>query len=160
MKRKFNKHEDFLALAVDLAIENVENEGGPFGAVIVRNGEIVASASNRVTDKNDPTAHAEMEAIRQAASKLGDFHLKDCIIYSSCEPCPMCMGAIYWAGLDALYFASNRLDAEKAGFSDAHIYSELTKSLEDRSIPSINLRTDNAGEEFRVWDEKEGKIKY
>jgi guanine deaminase len=160
MKEKLHNHSDFLSLAVSLAHKNVALDGGPFGAVVVRNGEIIAEGTNHVTQKNDPTAHAEVEAIRAATQKLGHFQLKGCILYSSCEPCPMCLGAIYWAGIDRVYFASNRNDAEMAGFSDALIYNELGRDIEHRRMPTINLRTENTGIEFKAWAERDDKITY
>ncbi|HOF08203.1 MAG TPA: nucleoside deaminase, partial [Bacteroidales bacterium] len=115
----------FLKLAIELAKENVKNGGGPFGAVIVKDGQIIAKGTNRVTSHNDPTAHAEIVAIRQACEKLNDFQLTDCIIYSSCEPCPMCLGAIYWARPKKLVFAADKFDAANAGFDDSMIYDEI-----------------------------------
>jgi tRNA(Arg) A34 adenosine deaminase TadA len=118
-------NKEYMRKAIDLAIENVKNGGGPFGAVIVKNGEIVSTGVNRVTANNDPTAHAEVGAIRAACEKLGTFMLDGCEIYSSCEPCPMCLGAIYWAHIDRLYYGCNKSDAADAGFDDSFIYKEL-----------------------------------
>lgn len=118
-------HQELMRRAIQLAVDNVKNGGGPFGAVIARNGEIIAEGVNRVTPNHDPTAHAEVQAIRAAAARLENFDLAGCSIYSSCEPCPMCLGAIYWAHLDHLYFAATKTDAARAGFDDAFIYDEL-----------------------------------
>lgn len=150
----------FLRMAVELAVNNVESGGGPFGAVIVKNGKIISTGVNQVTLKNDPTAHAEIIAIRQAADLSGSHNLEGCTIYSSTEPCPMCLGAIYWAGLGKLVFASDKTEAEKAGFIDAHIYLEFNKSIEERSLPSKQLKIPSAGSEFRAWINKEDKEDY
>ncbi|MGB4604478.1 MAG: nucleoside deaminase, partial [Bacteroidales bacterium] len=127
----------FLKLAIELAKENVKNCGGPFGAVIVKDGQIIAKGTNRVTSHNDPTAHAEIVAIRQACEKLNDFQLTDCIIYSSCEPCPMCLGAIYWARPKKLVFAANKFDAANAGFDDSLIYDEIHLPYSDRHLETV-----------------------
>ncbi|HOC41232.1 MAG TPA: nucleoside deaminase, partial [Bacteroidales bacterium] len=134
----------FLKLAIELAKENVKNGGGPFGAVIVKDGQIIAKGTNRVTSHNDPTAHAEIVAIRQACEKLNDFQLTDCIIYSSCEPCPMCLGAIYWARPKKLVFAADKFDAANAGFDDSMIYDEIQLPYSDRHLETINLRIDES----------------
>lgn len=152
--------EQFMLKAIDLSKKSVENGGGPFGAVIVKDGKIIAEASNSVTKDNDPTAHAEINAIRLAAKKIGTFDLSGCEIYTSCEPCPMCLGAIYWARLDKIYFANTRLDAEKIGFSDQFIYNELQKPIDQRNIPTIQILRDKALEAFKMWQEKEDKIEY
>jgi tRNA(Arg) A34 adenosine deaminase TadA len=147
--------------AVDLAVENVRSgAGGPFGALIVRNEYIIAEGVNRVTSLNDPTAHAEIEAIREACRRLGRFHLEDCEIYASCEPCPMCLGAIYWARLSQLWFGATRADAEEAGFSDAHIYEEVNTPLSGRRIPSVQLMRDNALRAFAEWRRSEHRVDY
>ena len=126
-------HEQFLQQAIDLAVENVKvGQGGPFGAVIVKNNTVIATGVNQVTPLLDPTAHAEIQAIRAACQLLGDFQLTDCVLYSSCEPCPMCLGAIYWARLKAVYFASTRHDAAQAGFDDNFIYDDFTQPLNQR----------------------------
>jgi len=130
----------FLKLAIELAKENVKNGGGPFGAVIVKDGQIIAKGTNRVTSHNDPTAHAEIVAIRQACEKLNDFQLTDCIIYSSCEPCPMCLGAIYWARPKKLVFAADKFDAANAGFDDSMIYDEIQLPYSDRHLETINFK--------------------
>ena len=146
--------------AIKLSRDSVSNGGGPFGAVIVKNGEIIAKAANRVTQENDPTAHAEVSAIRLAADKLGTFDLSGCEIYTSCEPCPMCFGAVYWARLDKLYFANNKTDAKKIGFDDSFIYDEISISPDKRKIPNIQLLRDEALKAFEDWEKKEDKTEY
>lgn len=153
-------HRDFLKRAIELACANVETGGGPFGAIIVKDGEIIASSGNRVTSDLDPTAHAEVAAIRLACRKLGDFQLSDCTLYSSCEPCPMCLGAIYWARLQAVYYASNRFDAANAGFDDGFIYTEIDKPAEQRRIAMRHLALDTAKRPFELWQIKTDKIRY
>jgi guanine deaminase len=151
----------FMARAIQLSIDGVrEGQGGPFGAVIVREGEIVAEGVNRVTSTNDPTAHAEILAIRQACGKLGIFELKDCELYTSCEPCPMCLGAIYWARLSRIYFANTAEDAAKIGFDDSFIYSELRQGPSQRRIPAIQMMREEAHAGFRAWADKANKIQY
>lgn len=152
--------EEMMRRAIVLSVDNVRNGGGPFGAVITRNGEVVATGVNRVTANNDPTAHAEVTAIRNAAQKLGTFDLSDCEIYTSCEPCPMCLGAIYWARLKKVYFANNKEDAKNIGFDDSFIYDEMALPREERKLPSEVLMRDEAQEAFRMWDEKKDKIEY
>jgi guanine deaminase len=150
-----------MARAIQLSIESVQSgRGGPFGAVIVRNGKIIAEGANRVTSTNDPTAHAEVLAIRRACEKLGVFELKDCELYTSCEPCPMCLGAIYWARLSRLYFASTAEDAAKAGFDDSFIYSELKLPFAGRRIPTIQMMQEEALSGFRAWLDRPDKIPY
>ena len=146
--------------AIDLSIASVRNGGGPFGAVIARNGEIIAEGSNCVTIDCDPTAHAEVSTIRKAAKKLGTFDLSGCEIFTSCEPCPMCLGAIYWAHLDKIYYANDRKDAAKIGFDDDFIYEELNLKPSDRQKPSEILMREEALEAFRMWQEKEDKTEY
>ena len=146
--------------AIDLAIENVKNGGGPFGAVIVKNGEIVSTGVNRVTANNDPTAHAEVSAIRAACEKLGTFMLDGCEIYSSCEPCPMCLGAIYWAHIDRLYYGCNKSDAADAGFDDSFIYKELELDSSERRLKTEELLPDEAKAAFEAWRNNESKIEY
>ena len=146
--------------AIELSIESVKNGGGPFGAVIVKNGEIISEASNSVTKTNDPTAHAEINAIRLATKKLNTFDLSGCEIYTSCEPCPMCLGAIYWARLDKIYFANNKTDAKNIGFDDSFIYEEIDKPYEKRSIKTIQMMRDEALEAFKLWQETDDKIEY
>lgn len=153
-----NKH--FMQKAIDLALENIKNEGGPFGAVIVKDGVIIATGANRVTANNDPTAHAEVCAIRNACTKLQTFNLEGCEIYSSCEPCPMCLGAIYWAHLDKLYYACNKDDAADAGFDDSFIYKELELKREDRNLQSEILLPQEAKVVFESWKTQEDKTEY
>jgi tRNA(Arg) A34 adenosine deaminase TadA len=154
-KRKFMKE------AVRLAGMNVESgNGGPFGAVIVRDNKIIASGYNRVTEINDPTAHAEVVAIRNACNELGTFDLSGCEIYTSCEPCPMCLGAILWARIDKLYYAADRLDARAAGFDDELFYSEISLPPEKRNLKSEELEKEEAVEIFRKWINSQNKIEY
>jgi guanine deaminase len=153
--------DSFMARALALSLENVlSGRGGPFGAVIVRGGEIIAEGVNCVTATNDPTAHAEMVAIREACRKLQSFELAECEVYTSCEPCPMCLGAIYWARPARVYFANSAADAAQAGFDDAFIYQELSAPQAGRKIPMIQLRHDEALAAFRAWREKSDKIRY
>lgn len=146
--------------AIRLSDENVKNGGGPFGAVIVKNGEIIATGVNRVTANNDPTAHAEVSAIRAAGQKLGTFDLSGCDIYTSCEPCPMCLGAIYWAHLDRMYYACNEDDAADAGFDDSFIYKELDLEASERRLKSENMLRSEALKTFEAWKEKSDKVEY
>ena len=146
--------------AIKLSAESVRSGGGPFGAVIVRNGEIIARGENRVTVCNDPTAHAEVSAIREAAARLGTYDLSGCEIYSSCEPCTMCLGAIYWARLDRLYYAGTRADAANVGFDDAHIYEELPLDPSQRELPTESLLREEAQRVFEAWAEKADKKEY
>ena len=147
--------------AIKLSIENVQTgRGGPFGALVVKDGEIVAEGSNSVTFINDPTAHAEVLAIRAACKKLGTFDLKGCEMYTSCEPCPMCLGAIYWARLDRVYFGNSAGDAQKIGFDDSFIYRQIEQPHAQRTIPMIQVMRDEAWEGFRAWDEKPDKTPY
>lgn len=153
-------HEQWLKLAIALALESLQEGGGPFGAVIVKNGREIAHGKNRVTLWNDPTAHAEVTAIREATRILGNYFLEDCVLYSSCEPCPMCLGAIYWARLKAVYFASTRYDAAEAGFSDELIYTELAKPLYQRRIPFFRIDHVGAGEVFKAWQQLPNRLEY
>lgn len=151
----------FMQLAIRLATENVRSGiGGPFGAVVVRNGEVVATGVNRVTADNDPTAHAEVNAIREACKALGTFQLPGCALYTSCEPCPMCMGAIYWVRLDSVFFGNTCHDAAQAGFDDHFIYEELAVPREKRKLPMVRLLPESAIESFRAWQEHQSKIAY
>lgn len=151
----------FMARAIQLALENVASgRGGPFGAVIVKDGAAIAEGSNRVTATNDPTAHAEMLAIRAACAKLGAFDLQGYEIYASCEPCPMCLGAIYWARLSRVYFAAADADAANAGFDDSSIYRELSLPRAQRKIPMIQMMREEALAAFQAWKEKADKIAY
>lgn len=152
--------EVFMRKAIQLSIENVKNGGGPFGAVIVKGNEIVATGVNRVTANCDPTAHAEVSAIREAARKLGTFDLSGCEIYTSCEPCPMCLGAIYWAHLDKMYYGNTKADAKEIGFDDSFIYDELELKPEDRKLHSENLLHNEAIRAFEAWNAKEDKVVY
>lgn len=150
----------FLKRAVELASESILNGGGPFGAVIIKDNEILSEASNRVVLNNDPTAHAEILAIRQASAILKSHELNECILYSSCEPCPMCLGAIYWSGIQKVVYACDRTDAEEAGFSDRLIYNEIVLDPSERKISFLRL-TDCGGKEvFKKWDQFDNKIAY
>ncbi len=153
-------NENLMREAIRLSEENVKNGGGPFGAVIAKDGKIVATGANRVTADNDPTAHAEVNAIRAAAKALGTFDLSGCIIFSSCEPCPMCLGAIYWAKMDKLYYGNNKDDAANIGFSDAFIYDELSLPVAERELKSGTLLPDEAKKAFRMWTDKTDKTPY
>jgi guanine deaminase len=151
---------DFLTRAIHLAEDGIKEGGGPFGAVIVRCGEIISEATNQVVHSNDPTAHAEILAIRQASEVLATHNLSDCILYTSCEPCPMCLGAIYWSGIRTIFFAADRQDAEEAGFSDKFIYEEISLQPEKRHILFKRLSDVNGTEVFRIWDRFDNKIPY
>ncbi len=151
----------FMARAIQLSLDNVvSGNGGPFGAVIVKGGSIVSEGANRVTATNDPTAHAEVIAIREACAKLGIFELRDCEIYTSCEPCPMCLGAIYWARLERVYFGNLAADAAQIGFDDSFIYREFSQTLNHRSIPMVPMMREQALAAFRAWQEMPNKILY
>ena len=152
--------EELMREAIRLASANVENGGGPFGAVIARGGEIIATGVNRVTANCDPTAHAEVSAIRAAAQKLGTFNLSGCDIYSSCEPCPMCLGAIYWARLDRLFYGNTKADAARIGFDDAFIYKELALPLSERTLRAEQLLGKEALATFEAWEQKTDKTPY
>jgi tRNA(Arg) A34 adenosine deaminase TadA len=164
VKKKRNtamkKHEEYMMRAIELSIENVKNGGGPFGAVITKDGEIIAEGVNRVTANLDPTAHAEVSAIRAACQNVKGIRLDDCTIYTSCEPCPMCLSAIYWAGIKNIYYGNTKKDAEAIGFSDNFIYDELLKNHDERTIKMQPLMRDEAQQAFRNWEEKEDKIEY
>lgn len=154
-------HEHFLRRAIALAIENVNTaQGGPFGSVVVFNGEIVGEGANYVTRDLDPTAHAEVVAIREACRKLGRFDLSGCTVYASCEPCPMCLSAIYWSRADALYFAATRHDADAAGFSDEMLYEQIPLPIEQRSLKTATLLRNEGQEPFAVWRASSTKIPY
>ena len=151
----------FMRKAIELSIANVKNNtGGPFGAVIVRNGEIIATGANSVTNKNDPTAHAEVEAIRNACQILGTFQLDDCEIYTSCEPCPMCLGAIYWSRPKAVYYGNTKKDAAKINFDDQFIYDELDLPLTQRNLKMTQLLPEEAIEAFELWKNSMEKVEY
>lgn len=150
-----------MARAIELAIENARSgRGGPFGAIVVKDGAILAEGTNRVTSANDPTAHAEIVAIRAACAKLGVFQLNGFDLYASCEPCPMCLGAIYWARPARVYFAGTAADASRVGFDDSLIYRELPLPPQHRSIPMVQMMREEALEAFRVWEEKPNKVPY
>ena len=154
-------HEFFLQQAIGLAQKNVQTgSGGPFGAIICQNQQIISACTNRVIVNNDPTAHAEILAIREACKHLNTFQLTDCVLYSSCEPCPMCLGAIYWARLKQVYFACNRLDAAQAGFDDSFIYDEIARAAEKRKITMQQLALKESLSPFIAWQEQENKIPY
>lgn len=151
----------FMQRAIDMALKGMStNAGGPFGCVIVKDDEIIAEGHNKVTSTNDPTAHAEVVAIREACKKLNSFQLDDCMLYTSCEPCPMCFGAIYWARPKMVYFASDKADAAKIDFDDQFIYEELEKDFEDRSIKFVRLMRKEAQPVFDQWARKVDKTKY
>lgn len=150
----------YMRKAIQLSIKNIENGGGPFGAVIIKDGKIIATGVNRVTANNDPTAHAEVTAIRKAAKKLGTFDLSGCEIYTSCEPCPMCLGAIYWAHLDKIYYGNSKQDAKKIGFDDSFIYDEIELKPENRKIETNRLLPEEAIKAFETWEEKDDKVEY
>lgn len=154
-------NKEFLQLAIDTALDNIKsNNGGPFGAVIVKDGMLIAKSPNTVTTSNDPTAHAEINAIRLACKELKTFDLSGCEIYSSCEPCPMCLSAIYWARISKVYYAADRFDAKKAGFDDSFIYNEISLSEKERSIYMENAMHKEGQMPFELWQETENKTKY
>lgn len=150
----------FMRMAIELSEENVDQGGGPFGAVIVRDGQVVATGANRVVPNNDPTAHAEITAIRAACAKVGNFKLEGCTIYTSCEPCPMCLSAIYWAGIERVCYANTKLDAAQIEFDDSFIYDQLELPYEDRSIRCEHFMRDEALKVFRKWTDKQDKVRY
>lgn len=151
---------EIMQRAIDLAAESVKKGGGPFGAVVVKNGKVIAESANSVTPDNDPTAHAEVNAIRLACKKLGTFMLDGCEIYASCEPCPMCLGAIYWAHIKTIYYAGTRSDAAKAGFDDDFIYREININPEKRSVPAFNFMPNEGAAVFKLWLDKEDRTNY
>lgn len=151
----------YLERAVALALDNVTTHGGgPFGALIVRQGEVLSESVNRVTATNDPTAHAEVVAIREACARIGSFDLPGCALYTSCEPCPMCMAAAYWARLDRVYFAASREDAAAAGFDDEFLYEELVKPLSERRLPIARMEVERRFAPFEAWNRDQSKIRY
>ena len=150
----------FMAMAIDLSIKNVDTGGGPFGAVIVRDGEVVATGTNRVVPNTDPTAHAEIMAIRAACAKLGTFELAGCTIYSSCEPCPMCLSALYWAGVERICYGNTKDDAKAIDFDDSFIYDQFELGYAERSIRCEHFMRSEAQEAFRKWADKEDKTRY
>lgn len=150
-----------MQMAIDLAISGMnKNDGGPFGAIVVKDGVVVGRGNNKVTSTNDPTAHAEVVAIRDACKNLNSFQLDGCILYTSCEPCPMCLGAIYWARPDKMYFACTRHDAADVGFDDAFIYDEINAPIAERKIETLQISRENAMEAFRLWASKNDRTKY
>lgn len=155
-----NYNIKFMRKAIALSVENVKKGGGPFGAVIVKDGKIIASGVNRVTANSDPTAHAEVNAIRKASRKLKTFDLAGCEIYTSCEPCPMCLGAVYWAHLDKMYYGNSKADAKNIGFDDSFIYDELDLKPEERKIQTVQLIPEEAIVAFDAWAVAEDKVRY
>ena len=150
----------YMARAIELSLANINIGGGPFSTIIVKDNKIVAEGSNKVTSTNDPTAHGEIVAIRQACKNLNNFNLSGCDLYTNCEPCPMCLSAIYWAHIDKVYYANTRNDAQKIDFDDSLIYSELTKKIDKRKIPMTQLMRNEALKAFELWDKKADKVKY
>ena len=156
-----NNKEEFMIKAIEVAFNGVNNnEGGPFGCIVVKDGKIIGRGNNKVTSTNDPTAHAEVIAIRDACNNIGSFQLDGCEIYTTCEPCPMCLGAIYWARPDKVYYGCNQIDAANIGFDDQFIYNEIPLSHNKRSIPFKQLARDSALKIFKEWKDKEDKIEY
>ena len=156
-----NTLEEWMRKAITLSLEgSSQGKGGPFGAVIIKNNQIIGQGYNQVTSTHDPTAHAEIVAIRDACRNMQHFHLEGCILFTSCEPCPMCLGAIYWAKISHIYYANNREDAAKIGFSDDFIYKEFDKSIEQRNIPTEQFLREEALEVFKRWENDRNKIPY
>ena len=156
-----NDHIKFMREAIRISRQGMQNnEGGPFGAIVVKDGMIIGRGNNQVLATNDPTAHAEVVAIREACKTLGSFQLEDCILYSSCEPCPMCLGAIYWARPDRLFFACDKKDAAAIGFDDDFIYREIERPIPERKIPTTQILQNEAKAVFREWEEKKDKTMY
>ena len=151
---------EFMKRAIELSIQSVNRNGGPFGCVIVKDEKIISEGSNKVTSTNDPTAHGEIVAIREACKKINNFNLKGYEIYSTCEPCPMCLSAIYWARIDKIYYANTREDAKKIDFDDSLIYSEFQKNINKRKIPMIQIMRNEALKAFEIWNKKKDKVKY
>ena len=151
---------EFMKKAIELSVENVKKNGGPFSTIIVKNEKIIAEGSNKVTLTNDPTAHGEIVAIREACKKLNNFNLSGSELYSTCEPCPMCLSAIYWARIDKIYYANTRKDAQKIDFDDSLIYSDFQKTIDKRKIPMIQMMRNEALKAFELWDKKTDKVKY
>ena len=154
------ENSKFMLRAIELSIQSAKSKGGPFGCVIVRDNKIIAEGFNQVTANNDPTAHAEIVAIRKACENQNNFFLKGCDLYSTCEPCPMCLSAIYWARIDKIYYANTREDARKIDFDDSLIYSEFQKSIDKRKIPMAQMMRSEAIKAFELWDKKTDKVKY
>ena len=153
-------HQELMQMAIRLSEENVQNGGGPFGAVIAKEGVVIATGVNRVTANNDPTAHAEVSAIREACRKVKNFKLDGCVVYSSCEPCPMCLSALYWAGISKIYYANTKDDAKTIDFDDSFIYEQHSLDRNDRSIPCHQMMHDEALHAFEMWRDKEDKTAY
>ena len=153
-------NEEFLRMAIRMSVENVERGGGPFAALIVRDGEVVSTGINSVAEENDPTAHAEINAIRAATQKFQRFKLNDCVLFTTCEPCPMCLGAVYWAGISQIYYGNSREDAGKYGFDDSHIYQQIDMALDKRQVRFTRILGKEAIEAFNYWDQKSDKIEY
>ena len=153
-------NNEFMKRAIELSLESVNKGGGPFGCVIVKDEKIVSEGSNKVTSSKDPTAHGEIVAIREACKKINNFSLSGFELYSSCEPCPMCLSAIYWARIDKVYFANTRQDAQKIDFDDSLIYSEFQKNIDERKIPMVQMMRSEALKAFELWDKKTDKVKY
>ena len=151
---------EFMKRAIELSIESVNKNGGPFGSLIVKDNKIIAEGSNKVTFSNDPTAHGEIVAIREACKKLKNFNLSGFELYSTCEPCPMCLSAIYWARIDKVYYANTREDARKIDFDDTLIYLELNKNIDERKITMTQMMREEALKAFEFWDKKADKVKY
>jgi tRNA(Arg) A34 adenosine deaminase TadA len=152
--------KEFMKRAIELSIKSVSSGTGPFGSVLVKDNQIIAEGFNTVTANNDPTSHAEIVAIRIACKELRNFSLEGCDLYTTCEPCPMCLSAIYWARISKIYYAHTRVDAQKIDFSDAMIYEELNKTIKDRKIPMHQMMRDEALKAFNLWDNKKDKVKY
>lgn len=158
---EINEHEKFMRIAIRLSNQNVKKAlGGPFGAVIVKNGKIIAKSANKVALTQDPTAHAEVSAIRMACKKTGSFDLSGCVLYASCEPCPMCLGAIYWARIDRIYYANTKADAADIGFDDQFIYDEIALPFKNRRVGLQQLLRNEALEAFKLWNKSEMKTSY
>ena len=150
----------FMLRAIELSIQSAKTKGGPFGCVIVKDDKIIAEGFNQVTSNNDPTAHAEIVAIRNACKSQDNFFLKGCDLYSTCEPCPMCLSAIYWSHIENIFYANTREDAKNIDFDDSFIYSEIPKKIDDRKIKMVQMLRDQALKAFEIWDKKVDKIKY
>lgn len=153
-------HNKYMLDAIQLSIDNVKGDCGPFAAIIVKNNEIIATACNSVTSSNDPTAHAEVNVIRKASQILNTFDLSGCTIYTSCEPCPMCLGAIYWARISKVYYGNTKTDAKNIGFDDSFIYDEIDLPIDKRKVEFIQLLPDKAIQAFKDWENNENKIEY
>ena len=151
---------EFMKRAIELSVESIKKGGGPFGCIIIKNGEIISEGSNKVTLTNDPTAHGEIVAIRNACKKINNFNLSGCELYSTCEPCPMCLSAIYWARIEKIYYANTREDAKKIDFDDSLIYSEFQKNIDKRKISMVQMMRNEALKAFELWDKKTDKVKY